>query len=94
METQTERTVLSPRQIKNTRQMVNRLIQSTDQLQPPNLITTEEFASLMQVSDRTIRNWRRAGLIPFVKIKHLVFFEMKDVLQMVSENKIATQLSS
>ncbi|MDY0104537.1 MAG: helix-turn-helix domain-containing protein [Lentimicrobium sp.] len=69
------------------RQMVNRLIESTDKLQPPNLITTDQLANLMQVSGRTIRNWRTAGIIPFVKIRHLVFFEMKDVLKLISSNK-------
>lgn len=81
---ETEKAIAAP--LRN-RQLVNRLMESTDMLQPPNLITTDQLANLMQVTGRTIRNWRTEGLIPYVKIRHLVFFEMSDVLELISSNK-------
>lgn len=46
----------------------------------PALMTTSEVAELFRRTDRTIRNWVRAGLLAPVRVGRAVFFREADVL--------------
>ena len=46
----------------------------------PALMTTSEVAELFRRTDRTIRNWVRAGLLTPVRAGRAVFFREADVL--------------
>jgi excisionase family DNA binding protein len=43
-------------------------------------VTTRELADYLQVTPRTIQNWRDSGVIPFVRINARVFrYKIADV---------------
>lgn len=45
------------------------------------LIKKKELAARLGVSQRTIDNWRKDLDLPCLKIKHLVFFDLKRVMR-------------
>jgi Helix-turn-helix domain len=54
------------------------------------LITPQQAAELFAVTKRTIRNWRREGLIePVVMPRGRVFYRLDDLLQLVDGGKPA-----
>jgi hypothetical protein len=56
------------------------------------LVTTQQAANLFDVTDRTIRNWRRAGLIePAVILRGRVFYALDDLMRVVEGGKPSRQ---
>jgi hypothetical protein len=56
---------------------------------PPGLegfISREELARLLHKSIRTIANWQRRGLIPFVKIENSTWINLEDVQKHLDRN--------
>ncbi len=48
------------------------------------ILTKQEIAQLLKVSEITIDRWRKEGL-PAIKVRSKVLFNKKDVLQWLSE---------
>jgi DNA-binding transcriptional MerR regulator len=47
------------------------------------LVTSQQAAELFDVTTRTIRNWRRDGLLePVTRPKGRVFYRLKDLLRL------------
>jgi len=47
----------------------------------PKIVRKETLAKLLEVSPRTINNWLAAGVIPVMKIKRVLLFDVDAVLQ-------------
>ena len=45
-----------------------------------------ELAAKMKVAPRTIENWQRAGLLPYVKVAHTILFHWPEVVEYVTRN--------
>lgn len=58
------------------------------------LYRPSELANLLQCTDRTLRNWRRAGLLTAVKIRGSVYFEHQDVLTLIERMRSGTCMKS
>lgn len=51
---------------------------------PNDLLSTEQLAQKLQVSDQTINRWRKKNRIPFVKIGKSFRFDLEQVLQVLT----------
>ncbi|MBL6081800.1 helix-turn-helix domain-containing protein [Belnapia sp. T18] len=62
--------------------MVTRCPPSGDNLldSPEPLLTTAELATWLQVSERTLRRWRKTGRITAVEIGRTVRFRLSDLV--------------
>ncbi len=45
----------------------------------PDIMTTEQVANYLQISKKTIDNWRSEGIIPFIKLKGAVRYRKTDI---------------
>jgi hypothetical protein len=45
----------------------------------PLYLDKRQLASAMLVSERTIDNWREAGVIPFIKVRGIIRFDLAKV---------------
>ena len=50
------------------------------------LLTKKEIAARAKVTTRTIENWQRRGVIPFIKIKKVTLFCWDDVVKHLKAN--------
>lgn len=51
----------------------------TDELGGETLMTSAQVATLFHVTDRTVRNWVRAGILAPVRIGGRVYFHRADI---------------
>ena len=51
------------------------------------LLTIKETAKFFRVSDRTINNWCRNNLLSKIEIGRRVYFEEKEIKDLVTKNK-------
>ena len=50
--------------------------------QTTELLTPEELADRLKISTATVTNWRRTGVIPFIRINSTTYrYEFSEVLQ-------------
>jgi excisionase family DNA binding protein len=49
-------------------------------------MTKKELAARLKVTERTVDNWRRRGVLPFVKVGKVVIFQWSDVVQQLKAN--------
>ena len=49
-------------------------------------LTKEEVAKLLKKTVRTIENWQRRGILPFVKVGRSVLFNWADVQAHIQSN--------
>ena len=60
--------------------------------QPPavpqtvEILTKKELAARLKVTARTIENWQRRGVVPFVKVQKVVLFLWSDVIEHLRAN--------
>jgi excisionase family DNA binding protein len=54
--------------------------------EPEGYITKEEVARRLKKAVRTIENWQRKGLLPFVKMERSVLFSWPDVVEHLQRN--------
>ena len=50
------------------------------------MLTKKELAARMKVTVRTIENWQRRGVLPFVKVQKVVLFQWTDVIEHLRAN--------
>jgi excisionase family DNA binding protein len=48
--------------------------------EPEGFITKEEVAKRLKKTVRTVENWQRKGILPFVKAERSVLFRWSDVV--------------
>ena len=48
--------------------------------EPEAMLTKKELASRLKISVRTLENWQRRGVVPFVKVGKIVLFHWPDVV--------------
>lgn len=57
-----------------------------------DLITQDEFATMMGVSTNTLRDWRRKGTGPhYIRVQKGVFYRLKDINEWLELNRVETQ---
>ena len=77
-------------------QMSNRSEQcARDEAGPLKLLTTEEAASFLRVSRRTMEDWRRTGSGPhfFALARNCVRYEFDDLLQWIRQRRVSHTLA-
>jgi excisionase family DNA binding protein len=50
------------------------------------LLTKKELAARLKVTVRTVENWQRRGVLPYIKIGKVVLFEYSEVLEFLKAN--------
>jgi len=50
------------------------------------LLTKKEVAARLKVTTRTVENWMRKGIIPFIKVKKVTLFCWDDVMKHLKAN--------
>jgi excisionase family DNA binding protein len=50
------------------------------------MLTKKELAQRLKVTLRTIENWQRRGVLPFVKMGKIVLFHWPDVVEHLKAN--------
>lgn len=54
--------------------------------EPESYITKEEVAKRLKKTVRTVENWQRKGILPFVKAGRSVLFKWSDVVEHLQSN--------
>ena len=49
------------------------------------LLKTEEMAEIIQVSPETLDAWRKKGLVPCIKVRHVIRFNPDRVLKALAK---------
>lgn len=52
------------------------------------LLTTEQIAPLLQKTPRTVEAWRKAGLLPYLKIGRSILFDWDAVRRQLNERHV------
>ncbi len=60
--------------------------QSGNGSEPEGFITKEEVAKRLKKTVRTVENWQRKGILPFVKAERSVLFRWSDVVAHLEGN--------
>lgn len=50
------------------------------------IIDNEEFQALFNISSGTAATWRQEGIISFYQIKSKIFYKIKDINKMLTQN--------
>ena len=59
---------------------------------PQRLLTTQEMSALITVSPETLTVWRKKGIVPCVKIKHVIRFNPDRVLAALAKLEATNEL--
>ena len=54
--------------------------------QPPGFIKKKELSARLLVTARTVENWQRRGILPFVKVGKVVLFDWLEVVAALKKN--------
>lgn len=54
------------------------------------LLSSREAASALSISLRTLDRWRKAGLVPVVRVRGRVLFDPRDLTALVDRMKTST----
>lgn len=58
---------------------------------PPELLTIEEAAQRLRVSETTIRRWKRSGTLPTQRVGRRVLVRSADVLAVLARESLGTE---
>jgi hypothetical protein len=50
------------------------------------MLTKQELAARLKVTGRTIGNWQREGLLPYLKISSVILFDWREVREHLNAN--------
>jgi transcriptional antiterminator len=50
-------------------------------------LTKHDVMELMQISERTLQNWRSKGILPYSKIHGKLYYSESDIQQMLHKGK-------
>jgi excisionase family DNA binding protein len=53
---------------------------------PDEMLTKKELAVRLKMTVRTVENWQRRGVLPFVKVGKIVLFHWPDVVSHLKSN--------
>jgi hypothetical protein len=51
-------------------------------------LAKRDVMELMQISERTLQNWRTNGIIPYSKIHGKLYYKESDIQQMLHKRKV------
>jgi hypothetical protein len=51
-------------------------------------LAKHDVMELMQISERTLQNWRTNGIIPYSKIHGKLYYKESDIQQMLNKRKV------
>lgn len=57
----------------------------------PELIDGKQLSAALTVSERTIDSWKRDRLIPFIKVGHIVRFDLTAVRQALERHVVPSK---
>ena len=61
---------------------------TTEKVDDDELLTTEEAMTLAKVSRPTLHRWKKAGLIPFIKIGKNVRYRKSDFIDAITKKTL------
>ena len=70
--------------------MNDEIIRSLSKLDPKHLLDRHDVAKFLHISLKTLYRRCKEGLIPFVRVKRNVRFEVRAVLEYIDHFRIAT----
>jgi excisionase family DNA binding protein len=50
------------------------------------MLSRKEIAAHLKISMRTLEEWQRNGVIPFIKVKKIILFHWPDVVEHLRKN--------
>lgn len=53
-----------------------------------HLFKEKEVADIFKVNPRTIMNWRREGLIGYVKLNSGIYYKLPDIMNLIDANYV------
>lgn len=53
-----------------------------------SILTTKEVLELLKISDKTAKNWREKGTLPFYKVEQKIFYKREEIDEMISKKKV------
>jgi excisionase family DNA binding protein len=59
---------------------------ATVAVEQDGFLTKKELALRLKITTRTIENWQRRGVLPFVKVGKVVLFHWPDVVEHLKAN--------
>ena len=62
------------------------VVRPETQFDPDEFLNKRQLAERLRVKTRTIENWMAAGVVPYIKIRKVVLFTWKDVVDHLRHN--------
>lgn len=53
-----------------------------------NIMDKQDVLQKMHISERTLQEWRREGMLPYYPIKNKFYYKYSDILLMLEVNKV------
>jgi excisionase family DNA binding protein len=72
--------------MKNESQIIEALQPVAAVAQADEMLTKKELAMRLKMTVRTVENWQRRGVLPFVKVGKIVLFHWPDVVAHLKSN--------
>jgi hypothetical protein len=80
--------------IKHIKEVETKLIELTKQLDQQRinnelrLLDNASIKQIFNISDKTLSNWRKKGLLIYSKISGSIYYDISDVKKLVEDSKI------
>lgn len=66
---------------------INKKIKHLEQTEEEKMLTTEEACKAANISRPTLHRWKKAGIIPYVKIGKNVRYKHSDLMELLKTGK-------
>jgi|GEM_PF-1103244 len=57
-------------------------------------LDNQEVCQLFNISKRTLAEWRRTGILPFVKIGNKIFYRIEHIQQMLEKHLVKPEVTT
>jgi hypothetical protein len=57
----------------------------------PSLLNTDQMANVINVSPETLTAWRKEGIVPYLKLQHVIRFNPERVLAALAKLETAAK---
>ena len=82
--------LLSKEQIEELNRKLDLILAANNTDDGDKIFTTEEVAKMLDVSKRTLQNYRDTGKISFSQVGRKIYYQRRDVELFIKKNKIGS----
>lgn len=73
-------------EILKSLQDIKEILEVVNPNENKEILDNQDVMQLLNISSRTLRNYRDQGIMPFSKIEGKIYYKMKDLIAMIDKN--------